>query len=203
MSGAPKELFDEVVREYIYFVNEQVGTYMSALAGFAGHHARVSREVPPVFYDHLTLTYPVFRIWWDATSPPTRPSQRRRTERDPILHHGRFKSAQKRHPSCEEFHSARQTCFSSPARQHVRSRQRACLLVRGDEQDIRPHKAGLCPVAIRVARRRRRPSETGTTEGHCQSVRVTAHSKGKAKCALTRHCTGVSNSAAHMTALPF
>jgi len=43
MSEGPKELFDEVVREYIDFVNEQVGAYMSALAGFAGHHARVSR----------------------------------------------------------------------------------------------------------------------------------------------------------------
>ena len=45
MSEGPKELFDEVVREYIDFVNKQVGAYMSALAGFAGHHARVSRQV--------------------------------------------------------------------------------------------------------------------------------------------------------------
>jgi hypothetical protein len=29
------ESFDDVVREYISFVNEQVGTYMDALAGFA------------------------------------------------------------------------------------------------------------------------------------------------------------------------
>lgn len=36
MSAEPKELVVEVVREYIDFVNEQVGVYMSALAGFAG-----------------------------------------------------------------------------------------------------------------------------------------------------------------------
>lgn len=45
MSEFSKEQFDEVVREYIDFVNEQVGAYMSALAGFAGHHARVSRQI--------------------------------------------------------------------------------------------------------------------------------------------------------------
>lgn len=39
------EPFDEVIREYISFVNEQVGTYMDALAGFAGHHTRVERQV--------------------------------------------------------------------------------------------------------------------------------------------------------------
>jgi hypothetical protein len=45
MSEPSEEQFDEVVREYIDFVNEQVGAYMSALAGFAGHHARVSRQI--------------------------------------------------------------------------------------------------------------------------------------------------------------
>jgi len=45
MSEPPKEQVDEVVREYIDFVNEQVGAYMDALAGFAGHHARVSRQI--------------------------------------------------------------------------------------------------------------------------------------------------------------
>ncbi len=45
MTNPPKDAFDEAVREYIDFVNEQVGVYMSALAGFAGHHARVSRQV--------------------------------------------------------------------------------------------------------------------------------------------------------------
>jgi hypothetical protein len=45
MNERTEELFDEVVRDYVDFVNKQVGVYMSALAGFAGHHARVSRQV--------------------------------------------------------------------------------------------------------------------------------------------------------------
>lgn len=45
MTTPLNDTFDEAVREYIDFVNEQVGVYMSALAGFAGHHARVSRQV--------------------------------------------------------------------------------------------------------------------------------------------------------------
>src|SRR3972149_3729881 len=36
---------DDIVREYIDFVNQQVGVYMDAIAGFAGHHARVERQV--------------------------------------------------------------------------------------------------------------------------------------------------------------
>ncbi len=39
------EAFDEVVREYLDFVNQQVGVYMDALAGFAGHLTRVERQV--------------------------------------------------------------------------------------------------------------------------------------------------------------
>ena len=37
--------FDEIIREYIDFVNQQVGVYMDALAGFAGHHTRIERQV--------------------------------------------------------------------------------------------------------------------------------------------------------------
>lgn len=37
--------FVDAVRELIDFANEQVGMYMDALAGFAGHHARVERQV--------------------------------------------------------------------------------------------------------------------------------------------------------------
>jgi hypothetical protein len=40
-----REAFDEVVKQYIDFVNQQVGAYMDALAGFAGHYARVERQV--------------------------------------------------------------------------------------------------------------------------------------------------------------
>ncbi len=36
---------EEVLREYIDFINEQVGVYMDALAGFQGHYARVERQV--------------------------------------------------------------------------------------------------------------------------------------------------------------
>lgn len=39
------ESYDEVIREYIAFVNDQVGTYMDALAGFAGHYVRIERQV--------------------------------------------------------------------------------------------------------------------------------------------------------------
>ena len=39
------ERFEDVIREYIDFVNEQVGTYMDALAGFAGHYSNVQRQV--------------------------------------------------------------------------------------------------------------------------------------------------------------
>ena len=39
------EGFDDVIREYIDFVNQQVGAYMDALAGFAGHHTRIERQV--------------------------------------------------------------------------------------------------------------------------------------------------------------
>lgn len=39
------EVFDDIIREYIDFVNRQVGVYMDALAGFAGHHTRIERQV--------------------------------------------------------------------------------------------------------------------------------------------------------------
>ena len=45
------EAFDDVVREYIEFVNQQVGAYMDALAGFAGHYARVEA----LRFEHLQL----------------------------------------------------------------------------------------------------------------------------------------------------
>lgn len=37
--------YDGIVREYIDFVNEQVGTYMDALAGFSGHYTRIQRQI--------------------------------------------------------------------------------------------------------------------------------------------------------------
>jgi len=41
----PQERFDDVVRHFIDFINQQVGAYMDAMAGFAGHHASVGRQV--------------------------------------------------------------------------------------------------------------------------------------------------------------
>jgi hypothetical protein len=76
MSVDFNEQFDEIVREYIDFVNEQVGAYMSALAGFAGHHARVSRQVhranrtvatrPP---DEESMPTVVWASYEDSTKP--------------------------------------------------------------------------------------------------------------------------------------
>lgn len=40
-----REAFDDIIREYIDFVNRQVGVYMDALAGFAGHHTRIEQQV--------------------------------------------------------------------------------------------------------------------------------------------------------------
>lgn len=40
-----RECFDAIVREFIDFVNMQVGAYMDALAGYAGHCTRVERQV--------------------------------------------------------------------------------------------------------------------------------------------------------------
>jgi hypothetical protein len=76
MSEEPEELFDKVVREYIDFVNEQVGAYMSALAGFAGHHARVSRQVHRA--NRPVATKPADRygmptIVWASYEDPTKP----------------------------------------------------------------------------------------------------------------------------------
>ena len=39
------EKVDAIIYEYIDFVNDQVGVYMDALAGFAGHKTRVERQV--------------------------------------------------------------------------------------------------------------------------------------------------------------
>ena len=39
------EVFDDIINEYIDFVNRQVGVYMDALAGFAGHQMRIERQV--------------------------------------------------------------------------------------------------------------------------------------------------------------
>lgn len=40
-----QERFDEVIKDYIDFVNAQVGVYIDALAGFEGHRTEVERQV--------------------------------------------------------------------------------------------------------------------------------------------------------------
>jgi hypothetical protein len=39
------EAYDDLLHEYIDFVNRQVGVYMDALAGFEGHHTRIERQI--------------------------------------------------------------------------------------------------------------------------------------------------------------
>lgn len=76
MSEGLNEQFDDVVREYIDFVNEQVGAYMSALAGFDGHHARVSRQVHRI--NRPVATRPpdgegIPTVVWASYEDPTKP----------------------------------------------------------------------------------------------------------------------------------
>jgi hypothetical protein len=40
-----QEGLDDIIKEYIDFVNSQVGVYMDALAGFEGHSVRIERQV--------------------------------------------------------------------------------------------------------------------------------------------------------------
>lgn len=37
--------FDQIIREFIDFVNMQVGMYMDAIAGFQGHRTRIKRQI--------------------------------------------------------------------------------------------------------------------------------------------------------------
>lgn len=69
------ERFDDIVREYIDFVNKQVGAYMDALAGFAGHHVRVERQVQrvnrPVRSEVDQAGHQV--VVWASFEDPTKP----------------------------------------------------------------------------------------------------------------------------------
>ena len=40
-----KESFDDIIREFIDFVNMQAGVYMDAMGGFEGHRVRIERQV--------------------------------------------------------------------------------------------------------------------------------------------------------------
>ena len=39
------ESFDDIIREFIDFVNMQVGVYMDAMGGFEGHRVRIERQI--------------------------------------------------------------------------------------------------------------------------------------------------------------
>lgn len=67
-----KETFDDVIREYIDFVNRQVGVYMDALAGFAGHHTRVERQVHRInraVNSHIDKTGQRVVVWASYEDP--------------------------------------------------------------------------------------------------------------------------------------
>jgi hypothetical protein len=69
------EPFDDVVREYIDLVNRQVGVYMDALGGFAGHYARVERQVHRVLGPNKRWD-PTARktvVVWSSYEDPTSP----------------------------------------------------------------------------------------------------------------------------------
>jgi hypothetical protein len=69
------EAYDDVIREYIDFVNRQVGVYMDALAGFAGHQTRVERQVHRIMrpvnsgIDHNGQRVTVCASYEDPTKP--------------------------------------------------------------------------------------------------------------------------------------
>lgn len=69
------EAFDDVIREYIDFVNRQVGVYMDALAGFAGHHTRIERQIHRVIrpvdshIDNKGQSVVVYASYEDPTKP--------------------------------------------------------------------------------------------------------------------------------------
>jgi len=69
------EPVDEIIREYIDFVNRQVGAYMDALAGFEGHYTRVERQVHRVNRPTGTRTDEKGQqvVVWASYEDPTKP----------------------------------------------------------------------------------------------------------------------------------
>jgi len=66
---------ENIIRGYIDFVNRQVGVYMDALAGFAGHHTRIERQIHRVnrpVSSHIDNTGQRVVVWAsyeDSTQP--------------------------------------------------------------------------------------------------------------------------------------
>ena len=66
---------ESIIREYIDFINRQVGVYMDALAGFEGHHTRVERQVHRVnkpVGSHIDNTGQRVVVW-ASYEDPTQP----------------------------------------------------------------------------------------------------------------------------------
>lgn len=68
------ERFDDVINEFVAFVNQQVGMYIDALAGFAGHHTEIERQTARVNRPvdrRIENGMPV--IVWASYEDPARP----------------------------------------------------------------------------------------------------------------------------------
>lgn len=68
------ERFDDVMSEFLAFVDQQVGMYIDALAGFAGHHTqvelqvhRVNRPIEKRIEDGMQV------VVWASYEDPTKP----------------------------------------------------------------------------------------------------------------------------------
>ncbi len=64
---------DYIIREYIDFVNQQVGVYMDAIAGFAGHYARVERQVCRVMRKGKLKKSDEQPVVWASYEDPSKP----------------------------------------------------------------------------------------------------------------------------------
>jgi len=73
MGASDEKSADYVVREYIDFVNQQVGVYMDAIAGFAGHHARVERQVCRVMRKDKSQKGTEHPVVWASYEDPSKP----------------------------------------------------------------------------------------------------------------------------------
>jgi hypothetical protein len=64
---------DYIVREYIDFVNKQVGVYMDAIAGFAGHYARVERQICRIMRKTKLKKSDQHPVVWASYEDPCQP----------------------------------------------------------------------------------------------------------------------------------
>lgn len=69
------ERFDDIIRDYIDFVNRQVGVYMDAMAGFAHIKVKVERQVHRATRpSHVTTNEKGERVVvWSSYEDPTKP----------------------------------------------------------------------------------------------------------------------------------